>query len=112
MSSGFSKIQSNIDRLSYSERLFAEFALKNQTSIIHTPIAELAEKLGIAASTIISACKRLGYSGFKDFKLALAAAPNNPLLFNWSNPTFGSSAKDIYHQVWFFRANSAKSRSL
>lgn len=99
MPSRFSEIQKNVDRLSYSERLFAEYALKNQSTVIHMPIASLADALGIASSTIISACKKLGYSGYKDFKIELASAPNNPLLFNWDNPPFASSSKDIYHKV-------------
>lgn len=93
------QIRQNYSALSYSEKLLADYTIKHQAELIHMSIAELSETLGIAAATIISGCKKLGYSGFKEFKLALASAPNNSLLFHWQSKQASGSSSQLYQQV-------------
>ena len=66
-------------KLSYSQKLFAEFVLQHKKDVLHMSIAELAETLGIAPSTIIAATKRLGFTGFRDFQISLASEQTNPI---------------------------------
>lgn len=40
--------------------------------IIHMSITELAEKINITEATILRFCKKLGYKGYSDFKIALS----------------------------------------
>jgi len=67
-----SLIESSLTDLSKSERKVAEYVLKNSTKTIEQHIANLSEAIGVSEPTIIRFCRRLGFSGFKDFKLRLA----------------------------------------
>lgn len=40
--------------------------------IIHMSITELANKIDIAEATILRFCKKIGYKGYQDFKIALS----------------------------------------
>lgn len=68
----------NYNKLSYSEKLFADYVLVNKAKVIYMSITELAEATNIAASTVIAATKKLGYSGLKNFKISLASEQTNP----------------------------------
>lgn len=67
----------NYNRLSYSEKIFADYVLANKCKVVYMSIKELADTMGIASSTIIAATKKLGYSGLKEFKISLASEPTN-----------------------------------
>lgn len=71
-------IMDHYAQLSYSEKLFADYVLVNKAKVIYMSIQELSESICIAASTIIAATKKLGYSGLKEFKIALASEQINP----------------------------------
>lgn len=76
-------IESSLNDLSKSERKVAEYVLKHSTKTIEQHIANLAEVIGVSEPTIIRFCRRLGFQGFKDFKLRLAQTipqPNQHLL--------------------------------
>ncbi len=78
MKSVLTQISNQYASLSYSEGLFADYVLANRDQVIHMAIADVSESIGIASSTIIAAVKKLGYSGFREFKLALASELLNP----------------------------------
>lgn len=78
MKSALTRISNQYASLSYSEALFADYVLAHRDQIIHMAIAEVSENVGIASSTIIAAVKKLGYTGFREFKLALASELLNP----------------------------------
>jgi DNA-binding MurR/RpiR family transcriptional regulator len=50
----------------------AQVILGDPGQVIRLSITELAELAGTASSTVVHACKALGYRGFQDLKLALA----------------------------------------
>jgi len=88
-------IHDKLPSLSYSEKLIAKYTLENAGSVIDLSIHTLADTLGIAPSTIVCFVKKLGYSGFRQFKIGLASEINNPLRQSW----FGEdgTTKDDYH---------------
>ena len=61
MKSALTEMQNQYMKLSYSERLFADYIFANRDQIIHMPIAELSQKIGIASSTVIAAIKKLDF---------------------------------------------------
>lgn len=76
-------IESSLNNLSKSERRVAEYVLTHSTETIEQHIANLSEVIGVSEPTIIRFCRRLGFQGFKDFKLRLAQTlpqPNQHLL--------------------------------
>ncbi len=79
MKSALTQISNYYARLSYSERLFADYVLAHREQIIHMPIAELSDSVSIASSTIIAAIKKLGFDGYREFKIALASEQLNPV---------------------------------
>ena len=61
-----------------SEKKLADYILSAQHSIAHMSISELASACSVADATVSRFCRRLGYKGYPDFKLALAnVAPLN-----------------------------------
>lgn len=57
--------------LSPTEQIIADYVMENTESIGHGSISEMANELNIADSTIFQFTKKLGFSGFKDFKIAM-----------------------------------------
>ena len=55
-----------------SEKKLADYILSAQHSIAHMSISELADACSVADATVSRFCRRLGYKGYPDFKLALA----------------------------------------
>lgn len=59
--------------MSEKEQLVADYILKSPDKIVHGTINQVAEELNVADSTVFRFCKRLGYKGFQDMKISLAA---------------------------------------
>ncbi|WP_367569011.1 MurR/RpiR family transcriptional regulator [Lacrimispora sp.] len=87
-------------KLSYSEKIFADYVLLNKAKVIYMSVAELSNATHIAASTVISATKKLGYSGIREFKISLASEQLNPvdhMLIPTKQSDFNNIFKDVVH---------------
>lgn len=69
--------QNNVQRLQPKEQAIADYILENPSKVSHSPISNLASELGIADSTFFQFTKKLGYNGFKDFKMAMLIQEND-----------------------------------
>lgn len=98
MRSCLASIADTYDSLSYSERLFADFIIKNRVEAVQMPIAKVSENLGIAQSTIVATTKKLGFSGWKEFRISLAAELVNPIN-RWNQEPIEKSESKICQQV-------------
>lgn len=67
-----SQIKSIFPQLRDSEKRVAEYILANPDQLLTCPLIELSAKIGASDATIIRFCKRLGFSGYTQLKLALA----------------------------------------
>ena len=56
-----------------AERKIAEFMLEHPNQVVGFSVQELADGAKASRATIVRFCRTLGYTGYKDFKLALAA---------------------------------------
>lgn len=65
------RIQGVYGFLKAAEKRIADFILQNTEEVISLTIEELAEKSSSSYATINRFCKKVGYSGFKDFKNSL-----------------------------------------
>lgn len=63
-----------------SELRVAQLVLADPRKIIRQSISEVATESGTAASTVVRACRRLGFSGFQDLKLAIAQDTGSPIV--------------------------------
>ena len=73
------RIKSLTPTFSEKEQKIASFVLNEPEKIIHGTINQVATEIGLADSTVFRFCKRLGYNGFQDMKIALASEQNNDL---------------------------------
>ncbi len=64
------RIQSSYALLLPSEKKIADYILKNSFRANELSIAELAEHSGASKATVTRFCKRLGFNGFKDFRVS------------------------------------------
>lgn len=82
---------------SKSEKKIADFVMENPNAVLPMFITELADKSGSSEATIVRFCRKLGYDGFQQFKLALAkSADVRPVS---ENITPNDSAYDILSKV-------------
>lgn len=70
----FNKLTSEYYQLTSSEKKVADYVVTNGPNAQHMSISELAEVCGVAEATISRFCRRLDYSGYGSFKLAIAAS--------------------------------------
>ncbi|WP_229776429.1 MurR/RpiR family transcriptional regulator [Alicyclobacillus cellulosilyticus] len=57
---------------SKAEQKVADAVLANTEAVMYSSITDLAEMAGVGETTIIRFCRKLGFRGFQEFKLAVA----------------------------------------
>ncbi len=67
-----SVIHSFGDTYTKSEEKIIAYLQKNVKDVVYMSVTELSDVLGIGETTIVRFCKKLGYKGYHDFKLAIA----------------------------------------
>ena len=70
------KIKTLYKDLSPKEQAIADYILENPSKVSHSSISDLANELGMADSTFFN-LQKLGYNGFKDFKMAMLMQEND-----------------------------------
>lgn len=71
------KVQSQLERLSKSERKVADVILAAPGRSIHLSIAMLAQEANVSEPTVNRFCRSMNTRGFPDFKLHLAQSLAN-----------------------------------
>ena len=71
-------IHSLADSFSQKERCVGEYILANPSIAVHPSIDELASMIGVSVSTLLRFVKKLGYSGYQEFRIALATETMAP----------------------------------
>lgn len=76
-------IKDQYDNLSAKEKQIADFILEHPRDSVNPSIEELAERIGISESTMVRFARKLGYSGYQRFRIALAreTIPSTSQLF-------------------------------
>ena len=65
-------IRSAYASLTKAEKRVADIVLNEGNIVIYDSLTTLAEKAGVGDSSVLRFCRHIGYSGFQEFKLALA----------------------------------------
>lgn len=73
------RIKTLASSFSEKEKKIADFILQQPEKIIHGTINQVASEMDLADSTVFRFCKRLGYNGFQDMKIALASEQSNEM---------------------------------
>ncbi|HEY3424286.1 MAG TPA: MurR/RpiR family transcriptional regulator [Negativicutes bacterium] len=79
LSSCLPRIRSGFNDLTKTEQKTAAYILDNPSEVIHMTISELAEAANNAEATVFRLCKKLGFSGYQELKIALAGDLYTPL---------------------------------
>lgn len=66
-----SQIHVRYNSFTNTEKLIADYVLKDPQKIIHMSITELADACGVAESSVFRFCKALDFKGYQEFKIAL-----------------------------------------
>ena len=66
------QIKNTLPELRKSEKVVADFVLKDPKSVITMKTAEASSAMGISEPTLIRFCKALGFSGYQEFKINLS----------------------------------------
>ncbi|WP_208245833.1 MurR/RpiR family transcriptional regulator (plasmid) [Rhizobium sp. T1470] len=83
------RLQEDIDLLPNALARIAKYILENPEKVLHQSVAELGEFAGSGEASIVRLCRQIGFSGFRDFKLVLAAEIGRPGL-----PSAGPEHRD------------------
>lgn len=67
------RIQLALPRMTGSMARVAQVVLDEPTAVVDLTINELAERAGVSAPTISRFCQQIGYSGFTQFRVRMAA---------------------------------------
>lgn len=62
-----------------SEEKVANYILTHWREVLHLPITELAEKIGVSEATIVRMCKKMGFRGFQELKITLVTEKIQPI---------------------------------
>lgn len=65
-------LEAILPQLPEAERRVADHLLRDPEQVLLSPITRLAAESGVAPSTVVRLCGRLGVSGFQELKIALA----------------------------------------
>lgn len=90
-----SKLGGDWDEFTKKERIIKGYIQENMNTVASLSIGELSERTGASKATISRFCRRLGYSNFRDFSLALAQETTANYSRINEDLTNVSSAEDI-----------------
>lgn len=67
-------IKQNYSEMFQAEKKVADYILEHTSQVLRMNISELAKASDTSDATVIRMCRRIGYSGFYQFKIALASS--------------------------------------
>ncbi|SFG50366.1 transcriptional regulator, RpiR family [Planifilum fulgidum] len=67
------KISSNWNAFTKAEKKVASRVMEQFDQVIYHSITDLAEEAGVGETTVLRFCRKLGFKGYHEFKLAVAA---------------------------------------
>ncbi|MDR7314601.1 MurR/RpiR family transcriptional regulator [Brevibacillus nitrificans] len=73
------QIQSLLPSFTKSEQKVAHIVLNQTESVIYSSVIDLAEKAEVGETTVLRFCRKIGFRGYQEFKLALAQELVNPV---------------------------------
>ncbi|KAB7647665.1 MurR/RpiR family transcriptional regulator [Polymorphobacter fuscus] len=94
------RLQSMAASLPATSRRIAQFVLDNVSEVVHMSVTELAEKTESSEGSVVGLAKTLGYTGFQQFKIALAQDLVAPVQFIHEDLEPGDHADTVVRKVF------------
>ena len=98
------RISREQETYSPSQKLVADYVLKNYKQIPFYSITTLSEKIGVSHYSVISFCKSLGYSKFSEFKKELSQYASDLIIYNKLSQNEDHSDGEPHHDHLFDQA--------
>jgi RpiR family transcriptional regulator, carbohydrate utilization regulator len=92
-------LRQNLLLFSPAERQIGEYVMAHPRQVLRLPTDQLAREIGVSQGTLSNFSQALGYSGFKAFRLDLAAEVNAPLHLNQAAIARGDTLQDIANKA-------------
>ena len=67
----FTRIAEHTPQLNKNDNELLSYCIRNHTEIANLKVTELADRLFISPASVVRFCKKLGFSGYSDFKASL-----------------------------------------
>jgi len=101
-------IQGTLPSLNPTERLIANYVLKDPERLLSSSIAEMRDGSGASVGSIVGFCRNLGLKGFADFKIALARELVQSGFSGFAPGPDGTSSQNgtVFEKVFQFHAQS------
>ena len=102
------RIKSAIESLKPSERIVADYVLKDPERVVQMSIAELAHDVEVGESTVMRFCRALDYKGYQEFKLRLAQDLVEPVEYIHENISFDDSIAHLAQKTFQTNARAVE----
>jgi RpiR family carbohydrate utilization transcriptional regulator len=100
-------MQGVLASLNHTERLIADYVLKDPERTLSSSIAEMRDGSGASVGSIVGFCRRFGQKGFAQFKIALARdLAQSGFSGLGASANGGRQNGSIFEKVFHFHANS------
>ncbi|HEX2914386.1 MAG TPA: MurR/RpiR family transcriptional regulator [Chloroflexia bacterium] len=93
------RLRQELPSLSPTEREIGEYVLEKPRQVLRLPMDQLAREIGVSQGTLSNFSQALGYTGFKAFRLDLAAEVNSPIKLDHSEILRGDNLQDIANKA-------------
>jgi RpiR family carbohydrate utilization transcriptional regulator len=92
-------LRQNLSAFSPAERQIGAYVLEHPRQVLRLPTDQLAREIGVSQGTLSNFSQALGYSGFKAFRLDLAAEVNTSFRLNQSTIARGDTLQAIANKA-------------
>lgn len=94
------RIRSRLPNLAAAERQVADWVLQNPDEVVHTSMAQVAQKCGVSDTTVLRFCRAAGFEGYMDIKLSIARDQVSPTQIVHDDIVEGDDPPTIAHKVF------------
>ncbi|NLC68956.1 MAG: MurR/RpiR family transcriptional regulator [Clostridiaceae bacterium] len=94
------EIRSLYPSMSEVEKKIADFILENHEDVVHMTVAQLSDKAGVAGSSIIRFCNKLGFKGFSALRINLAKNLARPVDLIYEDIQEGDDTRTVTSKVF------------
>lgn len=99
-------VQSALSGLTKAEQKVAELVLQDAEFVMFASVTDVAERAQVGETTVIRVCRKLGYRGYQEFKLAIAQHSAEPLPTSGEPIESFDSLETVLQKIAFYNAQT------
>ena len=94
------QIRSRLSTFATAERQVADWVLQYSEEVIHSSMAQVAQKCGVSDTTVLRFCRAAGFKGYMDLKLSIARDLASPTQMVHDDITEGDLPSTVARKVF------------